>query len=165
MLKSASRRLARILCVLVSIAVLASSVGINVAYADTGARTESVISGGETWKYLDSNVDPWLSTLLHQAASDAGMAAAVGSYRYLWSAPAEDYSVNLGGYELSTPFDDSSWSSGASPFAYKNSGTASEFPGATEVNGNIAGTSNRVQTYFFRLSFALSDPSWAKSAS
>jgi hypothetical protein len=139
--------------------------------AENGARTQAVIGGGgETWKYLDDNSDPFKSTELFKQATVAGYESAVNTYRNFWALP-ETYMYELGGQggQQNLGFDDTAWKEGQGPFAYKNTGTAAAYPGhKTELAGNKAGGTDkdgpRIEAYFFRYSFDLSgDMSWVKS--
>ncbi|MCL1984809.1 MAG: metallophosphoesterase [Methanomassiliicoccaceae archaeon] len=129
------------------------------ATGSAGTKELRTIDPSSEWRYIDDNSDPFETTPLYILGQTSGHVSEVNEYRHAWSLPNTytDQELNaVLGYTVDIGVDDSAWNIGAGPFGYKN-GTAPDVWGTlgTILNGNIAGTSDRIETYFFRYNFAL----------
>lgn len=125
---------------------------------------EQIVTAASEWKYLDDNRDPWRDSDLFKSVAGTSYESALASYRWIWSTPAKPYPIFLGGGNMDVGTNDTNWNVGDNPFGYSNAVLPSEWETlGTSLTGNIAGSSDRVQTYFFRYNFNLQDADWIQS--
>ncbi|MDR1067401.1 MAG: Ig-like domain-containing protein [Clostridiales bacterium] len=132
------------------------------------ADPKTIITPNSQWRYIDDGGDPFLSTKLYQMGQEMGYESALNAYRFAWSLPPSPYSDAsldaMAGYIMDIGFDDSAWKTAKGPFGYKNGSAPQAWGEYTPVTGNKPASADRVETYFFRRDFDLTDASWVHSA-